>query len=50
MSDDLAHELRVIARLMETKAPITFKEQDAAQLRKSRRRNRAFVCCPSAHR
>ena len=35
MSDDLAHELRVMARLMETKASITWREQDAAQLRKA---------------
>jgi hypothetical protein len=35
MSDDLAHELRVIARLMETKVPVTFRERDAAQLRKA---------------
>jgi hypothetical protein len=35
ISDDLAHELRVIARLMETKAPVKFKEPDAAQLRKA---------------
>jgi hypothetical protein len=35
MSDELAHELRVIARLMENKAPVTFREQDAAHLRKA---------------
>jgi hypothetical protein len=35
MSDDLAHELRVLARLMENKAPVTFREQDAAQLREA---------------
>jgi hypothetical protein len=33
---DIAHELRVIARLMvETKAPVIFEEQDAAKLRKA---------------
>jgi hypothetical protein len=33
---DLAHKLRVIARLMaETKAPVIFEEQDAAKLRKA---------------
>jgi hypothetical protein len=35
MSDDLAHELRVIARLIETKAPASFGEQDATHLRKA---------------
>jgi hypothetical protein len=36
MSDDIAHELRVIARLMENrKTRIDFGEQDAAQLRKA---------------
>jgi hypothetical protein len=33
MSDDLAHELRFIARLIETKAFVHFGEQDAAHLR-----------------
>jgi hypothetical protein len=33
---DIAHELRVIARLMvETKAPVIFEAQDAAKLRKA---------------
>jgi predicted nucleic acid-binding Zn-ribbon protein len=35
MSDDLAHELRVLARLMENKAPVRFREQDADHLRKA---------------
>ena len=36
MSDDLAHDLRVIARLMENrKTRIDFGEQDAAILRKA---------------
>jgi hypothetical protein len=33
--DDIALELRTIARLMENKAPVTFREQDAATLRKA---------------
>jgi hypothetical protein len=32
---DLAHELRVVARLVETKAFIHFGEQDATHLRKA---------------
>jgi hypothetical protein len=35
MSDDIAHELRVLARLMANKAPVTFRAEDAAQLRKA---------------
>ena len=35
MSDDLAYKLCLLARLMENKAPVTFQEQDAAQLRKA---------------
>jgi hypothetical protein len=36
MSEDLAYQLRVLARLMvETKAPAIFEEQDAAKLRKA---------------
>ena len=36
MTDDLAHELRVLARLMENKKTwIDFGEQDAAVLRKA---------------
>jgi hypothetical protein len=35
MSDELAHELRVLARLMENKAPVTFTEQDAAHPREA---------------
>ena len=48
MRDDLAHELRVIAHLMETKAPVTFREQDAAQLRKAADELESLRAAPQA--